>query len=365
MPISEKAAPSAVAATAAAAKLLPIQILRGAAAVGVVLFHSVGNSRSYTGDQENRLLHVFENGGHGVDLFFVISGFIICCSTRASATSRGAFLRRRLERIAPIYWIFTAVMAAAALLVPSLFSNASDVLGLRAVSSFLFASFLGDTTPIIYVGWSLELEMFFYLVVALLLHPSERMWSQIVYLFSILTILHVAPFTKTLGVVHGFFTQPRLLEFAYGVLAALIVARRPVAKPFAVAALATLTVSADDDAGSLIGAGLPAALLVLLAAFWSERDRRPTAVERLCGRIGDASYSIYLVQVFVISAVGKTVSRLHASIDILILVETGLSILAGYAVFRLLEQPLLAALRSFRSKKSNARDDEARPERVA
>lgn len=325
--------------------MIHIQILRGFAAVSVVIFHCIGNVRHYTGEEEHWLLQLFRHGGSGVDLFFVISGFIIYHSTHRSDASRSQFLSRRLKRIVPIYWIFTAVFLLAVFAFPSIATKASDVTGLRGLESLLFLTFASGTPPIIYVGWSLEFEVFFYLVVALLLQRSERMWSDIVYLFSALAILHFLPAVKTLTPVHGFFTNPRILEFCYGILAAQLFARRAPIGPVAVAAAATLAVVILDESSELVVTGLPSALLVYLAARWSARDRCPSGLERIGAHIGDASYSIYLVQVFVIAAVFKTFGRLHPPIDVLILAEAGLSILAGYMIFRLLEKPLLAAMK--------------------
>ena len=82
--------------------LVYIQVLRFLAAFAVVAFHAWGVLPAGLKLPENFISFVLSSGGRGVDLFFVISGFIIFYATHRSALSASEFLRRRLERIVPL-----------------------------------------------------------------------------------------------------------------------------------------------------------------------------------------------------------------------------------------------------------------------
>src|SRR3954463_2242671 len=94
--------------------LLYIQILRFLAAFAVVAFHVLGAPPKGFEVPESALSFALSYGGRGVDLFFVISGFVIFYATHASKLMAAEFLRRRVERIVPLYFfvIFTVTMLA-------------------------------------------------------------------------------------------------------------------------------------------------------------------------------------------------------------------------------------------------------------
>jgi len=111
-------------------------------------------------------------GGHfaiaaGVNVFFVISGFItwVICERRPTTPAR--FLRERLERIAPVYWIATGIMVAGAL--ASLFPNLKLTLGPVLGSLFFIPHHSpsnGQVWSVLVQGWTLNYEIFFYMVFA-------------------------------------------------------------------------------------------------------------------------------------------------------------------------------------------------------
>ena len=98
--------------------ILPIQYLRGIAALMVVWFHSVGQ---IPGGRHVSSPSNF--GNSGVDLFFVISGFIMVVTTAGTDVSAFEFLRRRIVRVVPLYWLLTLAMVVAAIALPSLFKT--------------------------------------------------------------------------------------------------------------------------------------------------------------------------------------------------------------------------------------------------
>src|SRR5713226_9625637 len=85
--------------------LIYIQVLRFLAAIAVVAFHALGVAPDGFKVPESAISFALSYGGRGVDLFFVISGFIIFYATHCANLTPAEFLRRRVERIVPLYFI--------------------------------------------------------------------------------------------------------------------------------------------------------------------------------------------------------------------------------------------------------------------
>lgn len=139
-----------------------IQIIRFLGAVCIVLYHSglVG-----------------EHGYFGVEIFSIISGYIIVYSTRQTE-DRKNFLLKRFIRIVPLYWLMTLFMYAIICLYPAL-SIMSEAKPEYLIKSMLFLPFQnsrGYNVPILGVGWTLNYEVLFYLIffAAICLNHSHR-----------------------------------------------------------------------------------------------------------------------------------------------------------------------------------------------
>jgi len=332
---------SAIETRKSSKQFIYVQIVRFIAATSVVIFHAVGTAMKHLPDQSASLYWIFRHGDHGVDIFFVISGFIICYSNYYSKTTSLKFLLRRLQRIVPIYWLFTLAMVALSVLIPSAFSETDWINPRHVLMSMTFLSFVDGKMPIVFVGWSLEYEMLFYLTVAVLLFRARKVWDDLIIIFSLLAMLSVLPVSSGLQALSVFFTNPILLEFVYGVIVAKLFLDQRVA-PLALIAvsIATLVVFVSDPINRIIVAGLPACLLVLAAAVLSKKRQHLTLIERIFGVLGDASYSIYLLQVFMISGAVKVLVKLGAlPIDLIVLITTLVTILAGYLSYVWLERP--------------------------
>jgi len=333
--------------------LIHIQILRFVAATAVVVFHAVATGKAYLASPgDTTLFKVFEYGHYGVDLFFVISGFIITYATERSNPSPLQFLRRRVERIIPVYWFLTLLIVALALLMPQVFRG-TDWLDIHhLVTSLFFVSFTDGVPPLLYVGWSLEYEMFFYLLVGLLLFRKKDTWNGVLILFSLLVI---AGQTRAISEFAGharFLMDPIILEFAFGVLAAQIFCGKKVAIPGLIAVgCACVAVLLAIPAHRAFIIGLPSTLLVLGAAYLSRARTTPSPFETIVARLGDASYSIYLIQVLSLPAAGKLAARLWPAmpLDGLIAASTAATIVAAYGLYLFIEKPALDLCRQFRA----------------
>ena len=203
-------------------RLSSIQLLRAAAALGVVLFHACQWS------------HIdFAVGAAGVDLFFVISGFVLWTAAGEARSSSeaiaqneigpGGFLLARLVRVAPLYWIATLTVFAVARAWPQALPIVHPD-PRHLVLSLLFLPHVGpgdDPFPLLPTGWTLTYEAFFYLAFALALAcPRDRR-------LQVLSCLLLAASILGFG-YHGWYTllcNPLLLEFLAGVWLARLWAR--------------------------------------------------------------------------------------------------------------------------------------------
>jgi peptidoglycan/LPS O-acetylase OafA/YrhL len=320
--------PSARGAPQGIATLNSIQALRGLAAAFVVLYHS----GLRLGGVDGAVLawfttHVIQRGHVGVDVFFVISGFIIAwVAVLAPATPEAParFAIRRLCRLAPPYWAMSAVHAA--LLNPvSLAVFASSLAFLPVAQSD--APYYGY--PALYVGWSLNYELAFYAIFALGLWLARRhvLWV-VAGLLGFTTIVlpwlrfggidldpeHLQPFSSTwLSMI----SNPLVLEFLLGCALAWLYARtRDLLTPTVAALLFAggttafaWSVVAVEPTFSLWGRGLPAAALLFgaVAAEHCGLLRIPRSLMRL----GELSYALYLVHPTVIEGVKRMTPELR------------------------------------------------------
>jgi exopolysaccharide production protein ExoZ len=322
--------------------LTGIQYLRGIAALMVLADHLT----FYLPSGGYR----FWAGGGGVDVFFVISGAIMWWVARDMTPAR--FLWRRVLRIVPLYWIvlgFVAVLWPRGGIDPWLDFPLPDV-----VRSFLFVPFAnaargGAVQPVLGVGWTLNLEMFFYVVFAVsLLAKRGRLAVCIALLAVAPALVHLSGVTF---VPLAFYAQPRIAEFAAGMLLAAAATRpggldRPGLGLAAGCGAVLLFLIAEAPATGALPQGLArglAAVLIVAAAFALESrlGRRPVPLLRL---LGDASYSLYLTHTVTQAYIAWALSRTGLTdLTPWVALPLGfaLSVWAGVVVHRRIELPLM------------------------
>jgi len=342
--------------------LQSIQVCRALAALLVVHVHATVMARVYAeryGSLDaisNGVYNALDFGQLGVDLFFVISGFIMIFVTHSLPPSRvsvQSFLERRIARIVPLYWLFTFLLTALILLAPGVVVH-NDLSGTFLLKSLFFipvARSDGEIAPLVAPGWTLNFEMFFYLSLgALLLLPARhRVWL----LSLVFVCLAGVGFALPLGPAHpiaSLLTSPLLLEFLYGCwISTLVLAGRIVGPSWS--ALCVLVGVAGIVADFFLPLqafrhfswGLPSALLVygLLCLERAKGLRFP----RFLVRIGDASYSLYLVHWFVLPPVGRVWAKSglghYLPGDVLVVLGIVASVGAALIVHRYLEDPLI------------------------
>jgi len=337
----------------------------------VVYFHTLVQIPQYDALLKRHLLGN-AHFANGVDLFFVISGFIMVLTS--SRATPGDFAMRRIIRIVPLYWTLTGALLLLSMLRP-------DVLRTTVASpeyvtkSFFFLPYAnpgqhGQLFPLLVPGWSLNLEMFFYAVfTAVLFQPRQR--RVIIASVIFLLLVTLAPLFRgtAYGREIGFFGDFRLFEFLFGMVIADWFAARPPSLPTPLSlsigltgfvvllwGLPFLQLTPASWQQVVFENGLPAALIVF-AILSLERGLRRHPVPFLA-YLGDASYSMYLSHVFLLGAarvlwVKFGLDRVSVPFAILFaVVAMTFSIFGAIVVYRCLELPLLSLLqRSYAQRK--------------
>jgi exopolysaccharide production protein ExoZ len=271
-----------------------IQYLRGLAALAVVTFHAFQWTQVVGATPRD-----FPTGAAGVDVFFVISGFVMWTSTDETAPGPLAFLWRRAVRILPPYWLFTGLTLAGALAWPALFPDTRATLGNAVLSLLLIPHFdpAGDAFPLLKPGWTLIYEAAFYLIFAVGLLLAGR--ARLIFLAIALTLVAAAGVLSNAASV--LLANPLMLEFLAGVVLAVLWragrlghARRGwVMVGVALVEFAILEALdyRDYDWRPLVW-GVPATLLVAGAVDAEAAGARWNVAPLKL--LGDASFSIYL-----------------------------------------------------------------------
>jgi peptidoglycan/LPS O-acetylase OafA/YrhL len=335
-----------------------VQALRALAALLVICVH-VGSPNGF----EARYLHVaapllaatVKIGYSGVDLFFVISGFIMVVTTmglRAAPTGSQFFLLR-LVRIFPLLWIVTGLVFLVSVLRPGLVNSHGG-----AVPSDVLASFLAlpqSGTPLLLVSWSLTYEMYFYSVFALALALGRASMGAVLAFWGVATLALNFAFGASSNPWLHVAANPVCFEFLLGAAVGLLAISDRFVAPATWLGVGVLGFAAQWSGGlpdgwwRVLGA-LPFAL-ILYGAVGLERTGS-FVFPRFLDRLGDASYATYLIHVPVFALYGLIVSRtpqLHAS-----RIEDGLALALGFvlvegfalAIYRSVERPMSAILRA-------------------
>ncbi|MFI2903129.1 acyltransferase family protein [Klebsiella aerogenes] len=319
-----------------------IQLLRGMAALLVVMYHIPALVEKYGLGTYNPL-SIGRWGAFGVDVFFVISGYIMAKVSSGKSKSPFVFITKRFERIYPLYFILTVSLVLIQFLYPSIFKEAIYGLGQNVTSLLFISRFFDYEYPTLYVGWTLEFEMFFYVIFFLTLFVKKENIR-----YSLLSVAIV--FSVVAGI-----SSAIAIEFIYGVAIYEITSRGIIKKInaspmyFYIVLLACCGVAAainipirPDSPGRPFNYGLIAFVMVLSAVVFNDSN------ENVLTKLGDSSYSIYLTQVFSIPlilkvAVAANVSDMPVAMFYLTTAFVGL---AGNITYRYVERTVAWALKS-------------------
>lgn len=306
-------------------KLTSIQALRAVAALLVLFAHLWTPFTQFNaGDKFPN----FIQGAAGVDLFFVISGFIMAYSSeRFFAQPLGAarFMLRRLVRIVPLYWATTTFFLMMIQMIGQTLAT-MDATPKLVVASYFFVPMArpsGGMVPLHGVGWTLEYEMFFYCLFALciVLHRRTAILTACAALVGLTLLPNFVIFPMPLS----YLVTPFLWEFVFGLLIALAYRsgwRIPRFSAVCMGGVGLLTFlwscTQDITSGSFVAEYRftlwgGSAALILAACVLSPFQVRGRWLSPLV-LIGEASYALYLTHTITLHIVWLSVAkRLPAS----------------------------------------------------
>lgn len=292
----------------------------------------------------------------GVDIFFVISGFIMYAIASGDFGRKGAareFLLRRIVRIVPPYWLFTTAMIAAAYVFSDHVTH-SALEPAHIAASYAFFPYdnpYGGAYPILMLGWTLNYEFYFYVVFGTALLFRKSLGLPLVFAF----IGIPAAFGMALMVDRmpfKFWSEPIVFEFLFGMLLAML-RERGLRLPRVGAALAVaagvaamwITMRAGIAAHywnyRALWMGLPALTVCGGVVLLREHGAAQGWAMRGLVLLGDASYSIYLSHPFALNAVALLWRRTGWHDPwIYVAAATAASLAAGVTVHLLLEKPM-------------------------
>ena len=357
-----------------------IQALRFVAAMLVVLAHSTA--------MVNERMHLdmfkWRAGWSGVDIFFVISGFVMAISSRTllqRANGWKIFITRRLIRIVPLYWVATTLKLATIIALPALALDSPLELW-NTIASYLFIPTFDDKSllaaPLLKVGWTLNYEMFFYAIftLALFLGKSPLKFTAAIFAIAVAVNLFSTPkFPYAYG-----FLEPILMEFVMGMLVAKLCMRvnninagvntglNIGAKNFIDKLLQYISTT---KAGAIIGAvavvisfaimfncaeqpmwwrwaywGIPSMVIVLVVALGEPALRK--VMPKILATLGDSSYSLYLFHTFTVPLLGTLMLKLKLAQPTLALAACiVISPLVCLAIYAWFELPMTTRLKRF------------------
>jgi len=257
-------------------------------------------------------------GTYGVDIFFVISGFIMVYITKPTNTPK-QFIKNRIRRVVPLYWFFTLLMALVLFFVPSVFKTGEFQWHTVLQSLFFIPHYSIQNPsyiwPIVAPGWSLNYEMYFYTTFALSLFLPQRFRVAMV-IGCIGTLWLLATISGSQIAILRFLAEPSVFEFIAGMLLAVLWQQGfqltpRIAWVFVFAGLVWATF-APEHLHHWISISLPSTLIVFGCLYLALPNNRVGTL------LGDASYALYLSHIFVLGALrswlqdGATESALQA-----------------------------------------------------
>lgn len=281
-----------------------IQALRGIAALFVVLEH----------------VRFLSCGAFGVDIFFCISGFMIMYSSYENSEF---FLRRRLIRILPLYYLMTLGTFLLLLLFPGMFhqSKADPVFLAKSLLFIPFDIGEGAIQPLMRIGWTINCEIFFYILFFIAMKISSKYKGLICGAF-LLMIVAAAQLCPEAWVPLRFYGNPVMLEFIFGIL--IYYAAKGLYQIFHASApprillwlsllclgLCFAGLMASRSIMDVSGFrrpllwGMPAALIVLLAFFAGLSGIKiPSSL--VC--LGNASFSLYFMHYYPVMLLDRAI----------------------------------------------------------
>ena len=320
-----------------------IQSLRAVAAMLVVIAHLDAMFVS-AGWQGGRVAF----GTSGVDLFFTISGFVMVYTTARKPSRPWSFLLDRIIRIAPMYYLLTILVFLVALIAPRLLGSTTASLNelLKSIFFIPFKKSSGEIQPVLFLGWTLNYEMFFYTLFAIILTVNSTSKRIIILTISLITLVVFGIIINKNSTALFFYTRPVILEFASGAWIGLFYLRgyrisTPAASIFLILSIIVMVgwFSWWPNQERAVWSGTMSSIILLCALSL------PQVNIKFVQSIGSASYSLYLIHPFLIIPMTKiflSLEILDSTANILLcsFFAVSISCIVSIAIHRLVEKPL-------------------------
>ena len=331
--------------------VLSVQYLRAIAVMLVVLSHIIWKNIQINGST----MHWWHDAGtFGVDIFFIISGYIMVFITKnlhQKPHSIRIFLKKRFIRILPLYWFYTLIALAIFIVLPERVNSSGG--STEVLKSFFLLPLKVHEMYLVNVGWTLHFEFIFYIFFSFALVLSRKLGSiaiASVLLFSVFYSIFIP--MEGMSYIAYSFLNDIFIEFALGMfLYFLLIKLKKIHWAISLLSLGLgiLLFFYLFSGGNIIGSphvdkGIAAFLicfgLISLEYFWKKRECK------LLTMIGNASYSIYLSHPFTLVAVLMVYNKFPNIIPqnelILIVLMLIASLLAGYISYLFIEKRLIA-----------------------
>jgi exopolysaccharide production protein ExoZ len=294
----------------------------------------------------------------GVDVFFVLSGFVVMVAIAADGVGPAQFLWRRAVRIYPTYWLVTAVVLCVSLVSPASV-NASITAPISTWRSFLLVP--QEMPPLLAVGWTLVHEAYFYLVFAILLFfrasilSGLTMWAACLSVLILVLPVGASPALRVI-------TSPLTAEFMMGAIVGVLY-RQAIAiggRSLLVVGLVvlawnmlwtapelSLSTNPSLDLWRVLLFGVPAVAIFYGLSAWELRSA--PKLPALLVALGDYSYATYLLHVLVVSAIGRLIALMAgpgiAATCVLLVAGFIVANAAGALTHHFFERPNIVLLR--------------------
>ncbi len=328
--------------------ILSMQYMRALASLFVVFHHSGLKAATYSSNP----LGWFHVGEAGVDLFFIISGYIMCKTVDSRNTSFGRFLLARIRRIIPLYWVLTSLALIIFIVLPEKVNSSGGHTNIP-LSYLLFPT---EDKYLIQNGWTLSYEFFFYFLFAVGLHLTSNK-KYLLPVVLILLLVSVGTVIQPKNYLLGFMTNPLLLEFVFGILVFYFFKSRQLTYStglllMAVAGIVLMYVNFYQPGyPRVIAYGVPALLffvgMLTLEPFF-QKNRKSQTLGFFQG-VGDSSYSLYLSHPFTLVAASMILAKAgineYGYLFVLLLAIS--SVVAGHLCYLLLERNLQKVVKNY------------------
>ena len=315
-------------------KIEIIQVLRFLAAFSVMMVH----------------LPIIGFGIWGVDIFFVISGFIMMYVTENNQKN---FLIKRIIRIVPLYWILTLGVFSIAIFYPDLLNNTTANFE-HLIKSLFFVPFDKNSSghfPILFLGWTLNFEIIFYILFSISLIFSKKNKLILSSVFIVLFLLFNSFLSDKYFISASYFDFI-FFEFIFGMAAFVIWKKFKNKIPlnlfnhliFLLFLFLTTFILNYFYAIRSISYGVPAFIILIYFLFFLNDKRFP----KIFVTLGDASYCIYLLHPYIVQSfykifeIGKHGLIIESFFTMII---TILVCLISILIYKLIELPINISLR--------------------